>query len=292
MAGERRRRAPSARGLVFVAILAAGLWSAVHLDLTPGALVPGEGGLRIAGRFLAAAFRPALSYEGEGVPEDAAPLPRKALEAARTTVVFAAAATSLSVLAGLVLAFFASTVWWAGEPARGAGRIARLLRRGLTLALYGAARLFIALLRSVHELLWAVLFLAGFGFSPLGAVLAIAIPYAGTLAKVFSEMIDEAPRDAADALRVLGASPLQVFLFGLLPRAAPDMGAYALYRFECALRSSAVMGFFGFPTLGYYIAASSENFHFREVWTYLYTLFLLVVAVDWWSGALRRRFVA
>ena len=153
-------------------------------------------------------------------------------------------------------------------------------------------RILIALLRSVHELIWAVLFLAAFGRSNLSAVIAIAIPTMGTMAKVFSEMIDEAPRDAAQALRATGASPLQVYLFGLLPRALPDITAYGFYQFECALRASAVMGFFGFATLGYYISASFENLYYGEVWTYLYALIALIVVAEWWSGEVRRRFVA
>jgi phosphonate transport system permease protein len=124
----------------------------------------------------------------------------------------------------------------------------------------------------------------------MSAVLAIAIPYAAILGKVFSELIDEAPREAARSLREAGASAMQAFVFGLLPRALPDIVAYAFYRFECAVRSSAILGFFGFPTLGYYIAASFENLHYGEVWTYLYALFALVALLDWWSGALRRRF--
>ena len=158
--------------------------------------------------------------------------------------------------------------------------------------MWGSARLLIGGMRSVHELLWAVLFLAALGLNTFGAVVAIAIPYGGTLAKIFSEMLEEAPRDSAHALRGLGAGPLQVFLFGQLPRALPDMAAYAFYRFECSVRSAAVLGFFGFPTLGYSIAQAFENLHFAEVWTYLYLLMGLVVAIEVWSGALRRRFVA
>ena len=109
---------------------------------------------------------------------------------------------------------------------------------------------------------------------------------------MFSELLDEAPRDASTALRTAGASPLQVVVFGVLPRAQSDMTAYAFYRFECALRSAAVLGFFGFPTLGYYIAASFENLHYGEVWTYLYVLFGLIAAADWWSGSFRRSFAA
>jgi len=89
-------------------------------------------------------------------------------------------------------------------------------------------------------------------------------------------------------MRDAGASPLQIYFIGLLPRALPDIAAYTMYRFECALRTSAVLGFFGFPTLGFFIAASFENLHYAEVWTYLYALFALVALVDWWSGTLRR----
>lgn len=279
------------RGWTLLGILAAGLWAAWDLGLDPRDLAPGPGGLAVAREFFARAVSPAFTYEAEVVPEGIVPLWVRALQASRTTVVFAAAAVSLSAAGGLLLAFLASTAWWADDPAGGRGGLARRRRRAAAPALYGATRTLIALLRSVHELIWAVLFLAALGRSDLTAVIAIAIPYTGTLAKVFSELIDEAPREAAAALRAAGATPLQVFLFGVLPQALPDMAAYGFYRFECALRSSAILGFFGYPTLGYYIAASFENLHYGEVWTYLYTLVALVVLVDLWSGVLRRRSV-
>jgi phosphonate transport system permease protein len=188
---------------------------------------------------------------------------------------------SLALVAGAGFGFLAASAWWTDGT-----------RRTLVgPTVYAATRVLLAAVRSIHELLWAVLLLAAFGITPLAAILAIAIPYAAILAKVFSELIDEAPRSAARALRESGATPMQAFVFGLLPHALPDMAAYAFYRFECAVRSSAIMGFFGFPTLGYYVAASFENLHYGEVWTYLYALFALIALLDWWSGALRRRFV-
>lgn len=273
--------------MVVLAIAAAGLWAAIELELDPRQLIPGSGGLDVAQEFFARALQPALTYEAEKVPQSARPLLLKVLGAAVKTVVFAVAAMSLSLAIGLVLAPLASNVWWLDDPAGG-----RRISHAVAPAVYGGVRVLIAGMRSVHELLWAVLFLAAFGVNHLTAVIAIAIPYGGTLAKVFSEMLDEAPRQSAAALRAIGASPAQVFAFGLLPRALPDMTAYALYRFECALRSSAVMGFFGYPTLGYYLAASFENLHYGEVWTYLYMLVALVLLVDAWSGAIRRRLVA
>ncbi len=271
-------------------VVAAGLaW--VALDAPISKLVPAEGGLRVVRAFFAAALSPAFEYESP-VPEGTPHILWQALAAARRTIVFAAAGMSLALLFGIVLGFFSTTAWWSGELASGASPLRRAYARSLGPTIWAGARALIVMMRSVHELLWAVLFLAAFGLNTAGAVAAIAIPYGGTLAKIFSEMIEETPRDAAHALRAAGAGPFQVFAFGLVPRAGPDLAAYSFYRFECAVRSAAVLGFFGFPTLGYAIAQSFENLHYAEVWTYMYALILLVVLLELWSGALRRRFVA
>jgi len=279
----RRPHRLGARRLVLLLISLCGTWAAVELGLGPRGLVPDAGGLRLVGRFLAAAFTPAITYESAFVPEGTAPLLAKVASAAVTTVMFAAAGTSLALLAGGAMALFASQSWWA----EGTGG-----KRAVGPLGYGLTRAVIAGSRSIHELLWAVLFLAAMGLTPLAAVVAIAIPYSGVFAKVFSEMLDEAPRDTAAALRDAGASPLRAFLFGLVPRAMPDMTGYAFYRFECALRSAAVLGFFGIPTLGLFVQQAFANAHYREVWSYLYAMVALVVGTDAWSGAVRRRMVA
>ncbi len=289
---DDRSRLLGARRSVLLAIGAVGLWAALELGLFSDSPLPDAGGFELMLDFFAGAFSPAVAYEAEFVPEGTQPLVLKVLVAAGKTVMFAAAAIGLSMPVGLALGFLASTAWWAGNRAGGTSARQRHLRRVVAPAIYLSTRVLIALMRSIHELLWAVIFLSAMGLTNLAAVVAVAIPYAGTLAKVFSEMIDETQRNSAVALRAAGASPLQVFLFGLLPRAIPDVSAYSLYRFECALRSSAVLGFFGIPTLGYYVHLSFANAHYREVWSYLYALLLLVVVMDWWSGAIRRRMVA
>ncbi|MBD3222295.1 hypothetical protein GF314_13740 [bacterium] len=291
-----RGRGPLAiRPAVALVLVLAGAWSVWALELAPSALWPGREGLVLAGEFFGRALSPSLTREGVDIPAGTPPLLLTALRAAALTVAFAAAAMLPSVIGGLLLGLGASSAWWSADRDRGrSGRVTWTSRVRVAVgpAVSACCRLLAAALRSVHELLWAVLFLAALGITPLAAVAAIALPYAGTLAKVFGEMIDEAPRPAAGALRELGAAPVVVLAFGLLPRALPDMTAYALYRFECGLRSAAVLGFFGFPTLGYYIAASFENLYYGEVWTYLYVLLALVAAVDWWSGRVRERLVA
>ncbi|MHC4953905.1 MAG: PhnE/PtxC family ABC transporter permease [Planctomycetota bacterium] len=268
-------RAPRPRTVLLISVPAAALLSGWYLGITPASLWPDTDHWQVLGEFFAAAFRPTLTSESS-LGNDILP---RTVKGIWNTVVFAVAAMSLSIVFGSILGVLASERWWRLFPAT----------RSISRFLYGGVRVLIAFLRSIHELLWAIALLAAFGLNTFAGVIAISIPYIGTLAKVFSEMLDEAPDDAAQALRMAGAGSFQVFAFGLLPRALPDMGAYAFYRFECALRSAAILGFFGFPTLGKYIHESCGELYFREAWTYLYALLLLIVAVEWWSGRLRRR---
>ena len=260
-----------------------GLFAALALALaalsaSTAGLAPREAGLAELGRFLAAALRPALGYEGEPLPGEPSYWARL-FAAGRLTVLFACAAMAVAVPAGFALGCAGSFALWRAAPfgAR---------------ALPTAARACAALLRSVHELLWAVLLLAAFGLVPAAAALALALPAVGVLAKVFAELLDEAPEEADHALRGLGASRLVALLFGRFPRALPDMAAYASYRFECSLRNAAVLGFFGFPTIGYYIAESAQQLRYRSLWTHLWALVALVLLVELWGARLRRRLVA
>jgi phosphonate transport system permease protein len=271
----------------------AGVAAYLQMNLSLSELLPSEGGMQVAWKFLSRAFTPAFTSEARFVPADAPPLLATAAQAAWTTLVTGSAAMSVALPMGIVLGFGASTAWWAGDrPDTASKGFYAGMTRALPLAICTACRLLVALMRSVHELLWAVLLLAAVGLNGLAAVIALAIPTTGILAKVFAELVDEAPRDAMGALRGAGASGFQTYCFALLPRAAPDLIAYSFYRFECVLRSSAVLGFFGFPTLGLYIRQSFDSTNYGEVWTYLYALLALVIAFDLWSGAVRRRLLA
>ncbi|MBT9383817.1 ABC transporter permease [Pseudooceanicola sp. CBS1P-1] len=105
-------------------------------------------------------------------------------------------------------------------------------------------------LRSVHELFWALMLMQILGIAPATGVLAIALPYMGIFAKVFSELLEEADQRPSEALAPK-VDALSRFLFARAPLALSAMTSYTLYRLECALRSSAVLGFIGLPTLGF-----------------------------------------
>ncbi|MDP7035137.1 MAG: ABC transporter permease subunit [Planctomycetota bacterium] len=276
--------------LAILLLAAVASWFWLELSLTD--VVPSRGGWLVARDFLSRALSPAWKSEAHYIPPGTPSLPWIALGAAAQTLLFAAAAMGLAIPLGGLLGFLASSAWWSDEMIGRRNKTARRFRQFLCPIIWTFARVQIALLRSIHEILWAILFLAALGLSPMAAVLAIALPFSGVLAKIYSELIDEAPRAQAHALRSAGASTPQIYLFGLVTPALPDMIAYTFYRFECAVRSSAVLGFFGFPTLGLYIRQSSASLNHGETWTYLYVLIATILLLEIWSGSVRRRLLS
>ena len=142
-------------------------------------------------------------------------------------------------------------------------------------------RMFCAFVRAIHELFWALIFLQFFGLHPLTGVLAIAIPYAGIFGKVYSEILDETDTTPA---RILprGAGVVSTFLFARIPDAWPHLRSYTSYRLECGLRSSAILGFVGMPTLGFYLESAFAEGHYSEVGALLLVFYVLVATIRLW----------
>ena len=154
-----------------------------------------------------------------------------------------------------------------------------------------AVRFLLGGLRAIHELVWAVLFVAAIGLSPLAAILALGLPYGGILGRIYAEFLQDVPAEPVRALRASGASPWQTLLFGYLPMCLPDLVSYTFYRFECAVRAAAILSFVGIRGLGYEIQLSLGDLLFGQVWTLLLFLVAIVALVDLWSGRVRRSLV-
>ncbi|WP_299200438.1 ABC transporter permease [uncultured Amphritea sp.] len=138
-----------------------------------------------------------------------------------------------------------------------------------------------ALMRSIHELFWALIFLQFFGLHPLTGLLAIAVPYAGVFARMYAEILDQAPKQPTDALPA-GSGFLSALLFTRLPQAWPHLVSYTSYRLECGIRSSAILGFVGLPTLGYYLESSFSQGYYPEVAALMILFYLLIATKKFW----------
>jgi phosphonate transport system permease protein len=144
------------------------------------------------------------------------------------------------------------------------------------------------LLRSIPELIWALVFVRVVGLGPTAGVLAIALTYSGMLGKVYAEILESSDNQPTSNLLRNGSGRLQAFFYGLLPQNAAELTSYTVYRWECAIRSSAVLGFVGAGGLGQQMDASMKMFNGSEVATMLLVFMLLVWLADAASAWLRR----
>lgn len=157
---------------------------------------------------------------------------------------------------------------------------------GLSLALVFSRlrtiRILCANLRSVHELFWALLLLQVTGFSAITGILAVAIPYTGIFAKVFAEMIEEAELSAEKALPA-GTSIVARFAYVRIPDLAPQFWTYTLYRLECGLRSTLVLGFIGLPTIGFHLDSFFKQGHYAQAAALLLCFYVLIGTRRLWA---------
>lgn len=246
------------------------LWPLLQAtEFKPWVLLDAEA-LRVTGRFLASFVPPAHSAEF---------LMLVARETWRT-VAIATAGITLGLLLAVPLALVAT---YALSISALAGRMAPLPR-----VLRQAARSALIVLRSVPELVWALAFVRVFGLGPTAGVLAIALTYGGMLGKVYAEILESCDTVTTQTLLRNGASRLQAFAYGLLPQNAAELTSYTVYRWECAIRSSVVLGFVGAGGLGQQMDSSLKMFAGGEVLTMLMVFVALVDLADRFSAALRK----
>jgi len=260
-----KARLLESRRLLTLILVGAFLWSLLNVNWAEGLVHPG--GLEALGQIALALFQPRLSPD----------ILAAGAQASWTTVAYAVTGMTLALAIGLPLGVVASGV---------------LTRVGWVRRLnVGSARFVLAFFRSIHELVWAWLFVAAVGLSPVAAVLALGIPYGGVLGRIYSELLQDVPEGPLRALRGAGASEWRVLWYGRLPMALPDMLSYTFYRFECGIRSAAILSFVGLGGLGYQIQISLADLNYGRMWTFVLFLILLVLLVGGWSGIVRRRLV-
>lgn len=145
----------------------------------------------------------------------------------------------------------------------------------------GPVRWTCAFVRAIHELFWALILLQVLGLTPLTGVLAIAIPYAGICAKVYAETLEESQPPVLQVLPA-GSSLVSVFFFARLPDVWVHIKNYTSYRFECGLRSSAVLGFVGLPTLGFFLETAFSEGNYSEAAAQLMLFYALIASLRYW----------
>jgi phosphonate transport system permease protein len=156
-------------------------------------------------------------------------------------------------------------------------------------AAYFAARGLLNLLRAVPELIMGIVLVAAVGFGMLPGVLALGLHSVGMVGKFYAEALEQVDPGPVEAVRSVGAGPLQVVWFGMLPQIMPLLANVTIYRWEYHFRASTVMGMVGAGGIGFELIGSLRIMQYREVSAILVVILVMVGMMDAFSSALRKR---
>ena len=144
-------------------------------------------------------------------------------------------------------------------------------------------------LRTVPEMLWALIFVFIVGLGAFPGVLALGVHTGGVLGKLFAEVLEDVDTQPIESLQSTGANRLQILFYGIVPQVLPQFISYTLYRWEVNIRVAAVLGLVGAGGLGQRIHIAISLFLENQLLTYLIFIYVLVTIVDYLSAYLRRK---
>ena len=236
-----------------LALAAYTLYATTQLDLDAARLARGfdEGS-----RFLARMFPPNFTRW------------ELLLEGMLESLQIAVLASALGILCSLPLGLMAArnlSPWWLAGPTRG----------------------FIAICRSLHYVIVAILFVKAVGFGALAGVAALTVASMGFIAKLFAEAIEEISMKQVEAVRATGASAGGVLLYGVLPQVASRFIGFGIYQLDSNLRNSTLVGIVGAGGIGGTLFAAFKRFDYDFVAAILITIIGLIFATELIAGRIR-----
>ncbi|EPE4187425.1 phosphonate ABC transporter, permease protein PhnE [Yersinia enterocolitica] len=189
------------------------------------------------------------------------------------TLQLAVASTILSVMVAIILAFLAANNT----------QIPSWLRLSI--------RTFVAFLRTMPELAWAVMFVMAFGIGAIPGFLALALHTIGSLTKLFYESLETASDKPVRGLAACGAGKLQRMRFALWPQVKPIFLSYSFMRLEINFRQSTILGLVGAGGIGQELMTSIKLDRYDQMSMTLLLIIIVVSLLDYTSGKLRKRVV-
>ena len=189
------------------------------------------------------------------------------------TVQIAVVATVLGAILALPLSFLAA--------------------RNLTPAvwIYWTVRRTSELVRTLPDIIVALILVAAFGLGPIPGVIALTLGTTASLTKLFAEANEAADMHQLEALQSAGGNWWQQLRFGLIPQVLPNLASYSLLRLEINVGGAAALGIVGAGGIGVEL---SRAITFTEFDTYFALLLLivgLIFVLDLTSEAIRDRLI-
>lgn len=165
------------------------------------------------------------------------------------------------------------------------GAARNLAPRGI----YFICRGFIAISRTLNEIIVAILLVAMFGFGPFAGFLTLTFATIGFMAKLLAEDIEEIQAQQLEAMRSTGASTAQILDFAVLSQIMPRLVGLILYRLDINFRESSVIGIVGAGGISATLNTAMDRYEFDTAAAILIVIIAIVMLAEYGSGWIRKR---
>lgn len=155
--------------------------------------------------------------------------------------------------------------------------------------LYYPARWVMNIIRSVPDLVFALMFVSAVGLGPFAGILAMTLGSIGSIGKIFAEAMESVDRGPIVAMQAVGASKRQVIQYGVLPQSAPLLVSYTLLLFEGNVRGATILGLVGAGGIGLELTTAMRMYDYGHLSAIIICIIVLVTALDQGSALIRRR---
>ncbi|MBU2699506.1 phosphonate transport system permease protein [Sporomusaceae bacterium BoRhaA] len=155
--------------------------------------------------------------------------------------------------------------------------------------LYHFGRFILNAMRSISELIFALVFVAAVGLGPFPGVLALAFHSVGMLGKFLADAIENIDFGPVEALLATGASKWQVIVYAIIPQVLPEFVTICLYQWELNFRSATILGIVGAGGIGFELVTSMRLFMYQDMTVILIVILGMVMIVDYMSSHVRSK---
>ncbi len=152
------------------------------------------------------------------------------------------------------------------------------------------ARGIVAVCRSLHPVIVAILFVKAVGFGALAGILALVVASIGFIGKLFSEAIEEISEKQVEAIRATGASFSNLILYGVVPQVLSRFIGFSTYQLDSNLRNSTMVGIVGAGGIGGALFSAFQRFDYDFVFTILATIIAIIVVGELLANYVKKVF--
>ena len=156
---------------------------------------------------------------------------------------------------------------------------------------YPFGRAIIVISRSVHELIFALIFVSALGLGPLPGIIALGVRSIGFIAKTTAEAIENVDRRPIEAMEGTGANGFVVFLFGIFPQIFPIAVGNVIFQLDINLRRASILGMVGAGGIGYVFAEQMQAYNWNNAGTVVLGIALMVIMGEFISNRVRTRLI-